>query len=43
MSKGSKPRPVVKKVYDNNYDAIQWKTKKIEPKQNKAITITQTK
>lgn len=25
--KGSKPRPVVKSIYDKNHDGIKWKSK----------------
>ena len=33
MSKGDKPRPYDKPVYDENYDQINWSKK--EPKQTK--------
>jgi hypothetical protein len=29
MGKGSKPRPIVKSVYDSNFDEINW-TKTVE-------------
>ena len=35
MSKGSTPRPVDKKKYDENYDRIFGKKKKEQPTDNK--------